>query len=101
MNLSRLDVPQSFAARSRVFFKPDVLSEVTGRQSLRLIHCSSVSARDPANQSSRGSVAGLRAVQPRSGVAPRASSVTGASHQRPMCRQLRYSSHSQSVSARR
>ena len=81
MNLSLLDVPQSFAACSRVFFKPDVLSEVMGRQSQNHIHSSSVSARDPANQSSRGSEPWLRAVQPRSGVAPRASSVGGTAHQ--------------------
>ena len=81
MNLSRLDVPQSFAARSRVFFKPDVLSEVMGLQSQTHIHYSSVSARGPANQSSCGSVAWVRAVQPRSGGAPRASSVTGTIHQ--------------------
>ena len=81
MNLSLLDVPQSFAACSRVFFKPDVLSEVMGLQSQTHIHCSSVSARGPANQSSCGSVARRHSVPPRSGGAPRASSVTGTSHQ--------------------
>jgi len=33
MNPSRLDVPQSFAICSRVFFRPDVLSEAMGPQS--------------------------------------------------------------------
>ena len=81
MNLSRLDVPQSFAACSRVFFKPDVLSEVMGLQSEPVVHCSSVAARGPAKQSSRGSVAWLSSVHPRSGGAPRASSFSGTVHQ--------------------
>ncbi len=50
MNLSRLDVPQSFATCSRVFSWPDVLSEVMGLQSKPHIHCSSVSTRGPATK---------------------------------------------------
>ena len=81
MNLSALDVPQSFAACSRVFSRPDALSEVMGLQSNTHIHYSSVSARGPANQSSCSSVAKLRSPPPRSSAAPRASSVTGKAHQ--------------------
>ena len=81
MNLSRLDVPQSFATCSRVFFWPDVLSEVMGLQSQTHIHCSSVSARGPANQSSCGPVARLRSKPPRLGGAARASSFKGTVHQ--------------------
>ena len=80
MNLSRLDVPQSSAIYSRVFSRPDVLSEVMGLQSKLHIHCSSVSTRGPANQSSRGSAAWLSQVQPRFSGAPRASSVTGKAY---------------------
>ena len=81
MNLSRLDVPQSFAACSRVFSRRDELSEMTGWQSKALIHYRSVAARGPANQSSCGSAAKFRSMQPRSGGAPRARSVTGKAHQ--------------------
>ena len=81
MNLSRFGVPQSSAGCSRVFFKRDVLSEVMGLQSEAVVHCSSVAARGPANQSSCGSVARLNSKPLRSGGAPRASSVTGTTHQ--------------------
>jgi len=81
MEPSRLDVPQSFAACSRVFSRRDELSEMTGWQSKALIHYRSVAARGPANQSPCGSVAKLRSMQPRSGGAPRARSVTGKAHQ--------------------
>ena len=75
------DVPQSFAAGSRVFSKPDVLSEMMGRNSQTHIRCSSVSARGPANQGSLGSVARLNSQPPQPSGAPRASSVTGTAHQ--------------------
>ena len=81
MQQSRLDVAQFFATCSRVFSKRDVLSEVIGLQSKTLVHCSSVSARCPANQSSRGAVGKLDSLPPRSCAAPRASSVTGTAHQ--------------------
>ena len=58
MNLRRLDVPQSFATCSRVFYKPDVLSEVMGLLSKSQILRSSVSTRGSANHSSRRSAAG-------------------------------------------
>jgi len=100
MNLSRLDVPQSVAACSRVSIKPEVLSEVMGWQSKPDVHRWSVSTRVPANQSSRGPVARLDSEPARSGAAPRASSVTETRHQCPKSWHLRYSLHSQSASAR-
>ncbi len=81
MNLRRLDVPQSFATCSRVFYKPDVLSEVMGLLSKSQILRSSVSTRGSANQSSRDSAARRSSLPPRSGGAPRASSVTETTHQ--------------------
>ena len=81
MELSRMDVPQSFAACSRVFSKPDVASKVMGLQSKFELQCRSVSTRSPANRSSRGPVARLHSPPPQSGGAPRASSVTGKGHQ--------------------
>ena len=81
MELSRMDVPQAFAACSRVFSKPDVASKVMGLQFKSDLQCRSVSARSPANQSSRGPVAKLYSLPPHSGGAPRASSVTGKGHQ--------------------
>jgi hypothetical protein len=81
METSRHDVPQSLAACSRVFFKRDLLSEMMGLKSNTSVHCSSAAARGPANQSSCSSVAKLRSPPPLSGVAPRASSVAGTSHQ--------------------
>ena len=53
MEPSRIEMPQSPAACSRAFSGRDVLSEVMGPQSKRLVCCSSESARGPANQSSR------------------------------------------------
>ena len=81
MELSRLDVLQSSAACSRVFFKRDMSPELTGLRSRSDTPCLSASAPSPANQSSRGPVATLRSLPPQSGGAPRASSVTGTSHQ--------------------
>ena len=81
MEQSRLDVPQSSAACSRVFFKPDMSPELTGLRSRSETPCPSVSARSSANHSSRGPVAKIRSLPAQSGGAPRASSVTGASHQ--------------------
>ena len=54
MEPSRPDAPHSFAACSRVFFTPDVFSEMMGRQTKSSLHRSSVSARGPANQLSCG-----------------------------------------------
>ena len=81
MELSRLDVPQSSAACSRVFFKRDMSPELTGLRSRSETPCLSVSARSPANQSSRRPVAKLRSPPAQSGGAPRASSVIGMPHQ--------------------
>ena len=81
MKPSRMDVSESFAACSRVFSEREVLSEVKGLQSRSETPCLSVSARSPANQSSRWSEARLSSKQARSGGAPRASSVAGTAHQ--------------------
>ena len=81
MEPSRLDIPQSFVTCSRVFSEPDVASVVTGLQSEASAHCLSERTRASANQGSRSLAAKFSALPLQSSGAPRASSVTGTSHQ--------------------